>query len=518
MNLVGGHYVQSTDYGGTPFDVLSVTLSSPFATGTAQAYITNGPNAVLGAQEAIYNGTSFYTVINGVVAINNFFQVASNELVVQRNGTQMSIDFNPASPVAITLPPASFPAKNFSATWTLPAFHMDLTGTSTLGVFPSTPFSYPSGWRNIAEAAGYDVNVTFRCPSWNNFTTAFAGTAAAGTYMCETVVNRNINPSAAPFPGGVTPYTLDYYTGGAATVNFPPVGNITQMTIAAYHVAQSDHIETTDVLSVTLTGPLAKGTINPRISSNPVQFPYSATTRWVAALVNGTTTYTEVNGNVLINNIFILGPNEVSVQRNGTRVSVDFKPAKPVVVTLDAATFPPANFSSTFTIPAFHMDFNGYGSGGYLGQGNLTTASPTAATLPNGWSTASYYDFWPGNATFSAPSWNNFTTAATSVTVRPFVLSSTQAPFAPRPPLDVTARASVTVWPGWTWWFYVQNLGGQAPYTFQWYEGATLLQGQTSMVLPVTKNTPGVYTYYCVVTDSQGIATTSNAVTLTVIG
>jgi hypothetical protein len=206
------------------------------------------------------------------------------------------------------------------------------------------------------------------------------------------------------------------------------------------------------------------------------------------------------------------------VQRNGTHVTVDFNPAKPVVVTLDAATFPPANFSSTWTIPAFHMDFNGYGSGGYLGQGNLTTANPTIATLPNGWSTATYYDFWSGNATFSAPSWNNFTTAATAVTVRPFVLTSSQAPFAPRPPLDVTARTSVTIWPGWTWWFFVQNLGGQAPYTYQWYEGATLLQGQTQMVLPVTKNTPGVYAYYCVVIDSQGTATTSNPVTLTVHG
>jgi hypothetical protein len=83
--------------------------------------------------------------------------------------------------------------------------------------------------------------------------------------------------------------------------------------------------------------------------------------------------------------------------------------------------------------------------------------------------------------------------------------------------LDVSAFCSVTVMPGWTWWFFVHNKGGVAPYTYQWYEGLTLLQGQTSMVLPVSKSTPGVYSYYCRVTDKDGTTTTSNAVTLTVI-
>jgi alpha-beta hydrolase superfamily lysophospholipase len=84
--------------------------------------------------------------------------------------------------------------------------------------------------------------------------------------------------------------------------------------------------------------------------------------------------------------------------------------------------------------------------------------------------------------------------------------------------LDITARTSVTVLSGWTWWFFAQNLGGNAPYTYQWYEGLTPIQGQTSMLLPVTKTAPGVYSFYCRVTDKDGTTTTSNAVTLTVIG
>ena len=84
--------------------------------------------------------------------------------------------------------------------------------------------------------------------------------------------------------------------------------------------------------------------------------------------------------------------------------------------------------------------------------------------------------------------------------------------------LKATAFCDVTVMTGWTWWFFAHSTGGIGSHTYQWYEGTTLLQGQTSMVLSVTKNTPGTYTYYCKVTDSEGAATNSNTVTLTVLG
>jgi hypothetical protein len=83
--------------------------------------------------------------------------------------------------------------------------------------------------------------------------------------------------------------------------------------------------------------------------------------------------------------------------------------------------------------------------------------------------------------------------------------------------LDVTAFSSVTVLPGWTWNFFAHNKGGVAPYTYQWYEGMNPIPGQTSMVLPVTRTAPGVYSFYCRVTDKDGTTTTSNDVTLTVL-
>jgi pimeloyl-ACP methyl ester carboxylesterase len=87
---------------------------------------------------------------------------------------------------------------------------------------------------------------------------------------------------------------------------------------------------------------------------------------------------------------------------------------------------------------------------------------------------------------------------------------------APVPLLQASAFCNVTVITGWTWWFFAQGTGGVGTLTYQWFEGSTLLQGQTSMVLAATKNTPGTYAYFCKVTDSNGNAANSNAVYLTV--
>jgi pimeloyl-ACP methyl ester carboxylesterase len=81
----------------------------------------------------------------------------------------------------------------------------------------------------------------------------------------------------------------------------------------------------------------------------------------------------------------------------------------------------------------------------------------------------------------------------------------------------VTAFCDVTVMAGNTWYFFAHSNGGIGTHAYQWYEGTTLLTGQTYMVLSVTKTSPGVYTFYCKVTDSEGTTTNSNTVTLTVM-
>ena len=95
--------------------------------------------------------------------------------------------------------------------------------------------------------------------------------------------------------------------------------------------------------------------------------------------------------------------------------------------------------------------------------------------------------------------------------------ASTLIPLA-TPALAASAFSSVNVISGWTWYFFAHSTGGFGPHFYQWYEGTTLLAGQTSMVLPITKTSPGVYIFICKVTDFQGTTTNSNNVTLTVIG
>ena len=96
------------------------------------------------------------------------------------------------------------------------------------------------------------------------------------------------------------------------------------------------------------------------------------------------------------------------------------------------------------------------------------------------------------------------------------LLDENQLLFAPRP-LAASAFCNVTIMPGQTWYFFAQSVGGAGAHTYQWYEGTSMLAGQTSMLLEATKDAVGTYTYTCVVTDEEGTAVTTNAVALAVI-
>jgi len=91
------------------------------------------------------------------------------------------------------------------------------------------------------------------------------------------------------------------------------------------------------------------------------------------------------------------------------------------------------------------------------------------------------------------------------------------ATWLPASALSASAFCNVSVMAGQTWYFFAQSSGGIGTCTYQWYEGTTLLAGQTSMLLPITKASAGTYTYYCKVTDSIGSTVNSNTITLTVI-
>jgi hypothetical protein len=83
-------------------------------------------------------------------------------------------------------------------------------------------------------------------------------------------------------------------------------------------------------------------------------------------------------------------------------------------------------------------------------------------------------------------------------------------------PLVASGFGDVSLLTGQTWGFFVHSNGGYGATTYQWYEGTTLLTGQTDMVLLASKATAGTYTYTCKVTDALGTTTTSNPITLKV--
>jgi hypothetical protein len=83
-------------------------------------------------------------------------------------------------------------------------------------------------------------------------------------------------------------------------------------------------------------------------------------------------------------------------------------------------------------------------------------------------------------------------------------------------PLAASAFCSVTVMRGQTWYFFAESVGGVGAVRFQWYQGTTMLAGQTDMVLAATQSGAGTYTYTCQVTDEAGTIVTTNGIILTV--
>jgi sugar lactone lactonase YvrE len=64
--------------------------------------------------------------------------------------------------------------------------------------------------------------------------------------------------------------------------------------------------------------------------------------------------------------------------------------------------------------------------------------------------------------------------------------------------------------------FTANASGGTPPYTYQWYQESSPLEGQNSTILMVIKETSGLFNFTCKVTDNDLTTVTSNSVTLKV--
>jgi hypothetical protein len=488
------------------YEVLALQLSSslsPRPTDVASISITTNFNdGDINWRKALRNGTSQYTEVNGVVTINNLLRVTANELRVVKTGNRVTVDFEPKTPVVATLPSNVFPPTSFPTNWTIPAFHMDvdINGTSTFG--NSTTVN-PSGWSETNNYVSANANYTFSCPSWNNYRSS----GSSGGSVRSFDVHKGEAPSGAVLP---TPLLkiMELYTLAQGTFSLPKIGGITQMQVQILKRIKNTptSLQPFDLVQITLTAAGFNGSVLAALNTAG-----SVQTNITRAINNGSSTYTEVNGNVIVNNIFDVSTSELNVQFNGTRCTVNFNPTTPINIMLPANVFPRTNFSATWALPAFTAEFNANATLPFL-------FLSSAVSFPSGWKQTNDFALWFAAGTLTAPTWNLTTTIAGTTTYYfPYMETAFSSPDLPKQPA-ATAFTTVAVLPGWTWYFFAHSNEGVAPYTYQWYEGTTLLQGQTSMVLPVTKTAPGTYTFYCKVVDAQGTTANSNAVTLTVMG
>ena len=509
MAVTAVHIEQGTTTLDKPMDNLILRVTSADGKGVSALIRTSSaitPEYTEWNKQA-YNGLLY----NDSTGINNMISIADSELRVQKNGTHLTVDFTPTNPVSISLDPAVFPTANFSSKWVIPAFHMDFDGYGN-GTFGNASQPLAGGWIKNDYYVVYSANATFSCPAWNNY--AATGTSATvRTFNYRVDLNPSSSPSLIP---GTTNYTLDAIANAKASFNIPSAGNVTRMQLTTMHVDYGSMGNNVDITVVALFSPVTNGFVElARLSNNPNAESWI----WLKNQYNGTSMYSEVNGNVIVNNLFSLNTSELTVQKIGSKITANFNPTRTIAIKLDPKYFPPANFSSTITVPAFHMETTSFG--------NYTILS-APSPMPSGWTqTNSMVLYATANGTISIPSWNNYSANSTSAVMIPYLLSAAKAPTpqtqpTPNPtqpptPLSASAFCSVTVMKGQAWNFFVHSLGGAGPVTYQWYEGSTLLAGQSSMILTITKASAGTYTYNCKVTDALGTAVTSNTITLIVV-
>ncbi len=352
------------------YTVLSIVLSSnlrtEFAASFAAASISTNLNPDdVSWRKALSNGSSTYTEINGVVTINNLFQTTLNELKVQKIANRITVDFNPLNPIAVTLPRSQFPAGDFPATWAVPSFHVDFdpNGSLTLG---NSTFTNPSGWKEYNEYAVVPANYTFNCPTWSNFNTS--GTGSLRRFN----IHRGQAPGNAALPTSLSK-TTEMSNSGGATFTLPTIGGINRMRVIAIHALQGT-LGTTDILLLTLSATGSSETAVAHIMTNsaPEALAFSR------SVYNGTSTYTQVGNNVSINNLFQVPVGDLRVQPSGNNLTVDFTPSTPLAITLPADKFPPANFSATWIVPAFHMEISNTSS-------IVIVISGVKTAYPSGW-------------------------------------------------------------------------------------------------------------------------------------
>jgi sugar lactone lactonase YvrE len=141
------------------------------------------------------------------------------------------------------------------------------------------------------------------------------------------------------------------------------------------------------------------------------------------------------------------------------------------------------------------------------------TSTPTITPTPTPIATAT-----PTPLPTGSPTPSPFPTSTPTITPTPTPIA-TPNPTATGTPTQLAASiypTSSTVIEGQLAAFAITPSGGMPPYKYLWYEGTTIMTGQTSATLTITKNAAGTHIYRCKVIDSESNTANSNPATLAV--
>jgi hypothetical protein len=224
------------------------------------------------------------------------------------------------------------------------------------------------------------------------------------------VIHPSLGYVTDTVPGG----SITYYSRGNVSIDISslnfrlgngylvPKMSIQATTYEASTLDPNDHVTLMLQVQVTDTGIFVPLGI---FSTSPESIPF------LQNAFKGLPVYKA--GPPVLNNIHLVGNNELQVVRHGNSISVDFNPSSKTTLYMSAATYPNPLTTKPLVIPAFHVDFNKYG-GSLNNDFYQTTLRPYSGYVV-------HYSFtgFNADATFTSSAWgmNNIAGSGAFITM-----------------------------------------------------------------------------------------------------
>ena len=315
-------------------------------------------------------------------------------------------------------------------------------------------------------------------------------------------------PFAASASGGTPPYTYQWFEG-STIVGTSSTLSISKNAVGTYSFyCRVNDSKTLTVISSTVTL-VVSPPLNVSVSPSSQNAVVGQSMPFAASASGGTPPYTYqwFEGSTIVgtSSTLSISKNAVGTYSFYCRVN-DSKTLTVISSTVTLVVSPPLNVSvspsSQNAVVGQSMPFAASASGGtppytyqWFEGSTIVGTSSTLSISKNAVGTYSFYCRVNDSKTLT-------------------VISSTVT-LVVSPPLNVSVSpSSQNAVVGQSMPFAASASGGTPPYTYQWFEGSTIVG--TSSTLSISKNAVGTYSFYCRVNDSKTSTLNSNSVTFTV--